>query len=44
ERSALVRVSRHEVESPLSYHFVHAKGEARPEVLALMERMRAALG
>ncbi|HDR9358352.1 LysR family transcriptional regulator [Burkholderia vietnamiensis] len=44
ERSALVRVSRHEVDSPLSYHFVHAKGEARPEVLALMERMRAALG
>ncbi|MBR8185831.1 LysR substrate-binding domain-containing protein [Burkholderia ambifaria] len=44
ERSALVRVSRHEVESPLRYHFVHAKGENRPEVLALMERMRAALG
>ncbi|WP_322021541.1 MULTISPECIES: LysR substrate-binding domain-containing protein [unclassified Burkholderia] len=43
-RSALVRVSRHEVESPLRYHFVHAKGENRPEVLALMERMRAALG
>ncbi len=44
KRSALVRVSRHEVESPLRYHFVHAKGENRPEVLALMERMRAALG
>ncbi|KVN43670.1 LysR family transcriptional regulator [Burkholderia territorii] len=43
-RSALVRVSRHEVESLLRYHFVHAKGESRPEVLALMERMRAALG
>lgn len=44
KRSALVRVSRHEAESPLRYHFVHAKGENRPEVLALMERMRAALG
>ncbi|WP_396333545.1 LysR substrate-binding domain-containing protein [Burkholderia anthina] len=43
-RSALVRVSRHEVDSLLRYHFVHAKGESRPEVLALMERMRAALG
>ncbi|RQR27651.1 LysR family transcriptional regulator [Burkholderia sp. Bp9143] len=43
KRSALVRVSRHEVESLLRYHFVHAKGENRPEVLALMERMRAAL-
>ncbi|VVU50524.1 LysR family transcriptional regulator [Burkholderia anthina] len=42
-RSALVRVSRHEVDSLLRYHFVHAKGENRPEVLALMERMRAAL-
>ena len=43
-RSALVRVSRREVDSLLRYHFVHAKGESRPEVLALMERMRAALG
>ncbi|MEN2471519.1 LysR substrate-binding domain-containing protein [Burkholderia sp. GS2Y] len=43
KRSALVRVSRHEVDSLLRYHFVHAKGENRPEVLALMERMRAAL-
>lgn len=43
-RSALVRVSRHEVDSLLRYHFVHAKGESRPEVLALMDRMRAALG
>ncbi|MDF3080122.1 LysR substrate-binding domain-containing protein [Burkholderia sola] len=44
QRSALVRVSRHEVDSLLSYHFVHAKGESRPEVLALMERMVKALG
>ncbi|MDN7425426.1 LysR substrate-binding domain-containing protein [Burkholderia sp. AU45388] len=44
QRSALVRVSRHEVDSLLSYHFVHAKGENRPEVLALMERMVKALG
>ncbi|KWE62369.1 LysR substrate-binding domain-containing protein [Burkholderia sp. MSMB2157WGS] len=43
QRSALVRVSRHEVDSPLSYHFVHAKGENRPEVFALMERMVKAL-
>ncbi|ALV61134.1 LysR family transcriptional regulator [Burkholderia cenocepacia] len=43
QRSALVRVSRHEVDSLLSYHFVHAKGENRPEVLALMERMVKAL-
>ncbi|MBP0604758.1 MULTISPECIES: LysR substrate-binding domain-containing protein [Burkholderia] len=43
QRSALVRVSRHEVDSLLSYHFVHAKGESRPEVLALMERMVKAL-
>ncbi len=43
QRSALVRVSRHEVDSLLSYHFVHAKGENRPEVLALMERMVRAL-
>ncbi|KWI47439.1 LysR substrate-binding domain-containing protein [Burkholderia cenocepacia] len=43
ERSELVRVSRHEVESPQKYYFVHAKGESRPEVLALMERMLRAL-
>jgi LysR family transcriptional regulator, glycine cleavage system transcriptional activator len=41
-RSGLVRVSRHEVASPLKYYFVHAKGESRPEVLALIERMQAA--
>jgi LysR family transcriptional regulator, glycine cleavage system transcriptional activator len=38
--SALVRVSRHEVASPLNYYFVHAKGESRPEVVALIERMK----
>jgi LysR family transcriptional regulator, glycine cleavage system transcriptional activator len=44
-RSELVRVSRHEVASPLTYYFVHAKGESRPEVLALIERMqRASVG
>ncbi|MBY4686326.1 LysR family transcriptional regulator, partial [Burkholderia contaminans] len=43
-RSDLVRVSPHEVDSVLRYYFVHAKGENRPEVLALMERMRAAVG
>ncbi|WP_168795704.1 LysR substrate-binding domain-containing protein [Paraburkholderia aromaticivorans] len=42
QRSGLVRVSRHEVASPLTYHFVHAKGETRPEVLALIDRMQAA--
>jgi LysR family transcriptional regulator, glycine cleavage system transcriptional activator len=41
-KSGLVRVSRHEVASPLKYYFVHAKGESRPEVLALIERMQAA--
>ena len=41
-RSGLVRVSRHEVASPLRYYFVHAKGESRPEVLALVERMQSA--
>ncbi|VWD54674.1 LysR substrate-binding domain-containing protein [Burkholderia contaminans] len=44
KRSELVRVSPHEVDSVLRYYFVHAKGENRPEVLALMERMRAAVG
>ncbi len=43
KRSELVRVSRREVDSVLRYYFVHAKGENRPEVLALMERMRAAV-
>lgn len=43
KRSALVRVDRREVDSPLRYYFVHAKGEGRPEVLGLMERMRSAL-
>jgi LysR family transcriptional regulator, glycine cleavage system transcriptional activator len=42
ERSGLVRVSRRQVASPLSYYFIHAKGESRPEVLALIERMRRA--
>jgi DNA-binding transcriptional LysR family regulator len=42
-RSGLVRVSRHEVASPLRYYFVHAKGESRPEVLALIERMKREL-
>ncbi|MFM0629110.1 LysR substrate-binding domain-containing protein [Paraburkholderia xenovorans] len=42
QRSGLVRVSRHEVASPLTYYFVHAKGETRPEVLALIDRMQAA--
>jgi DNA-binding transcriptional LysR family regulator len=42
QRSGLVRVSRHEVASPLTYYFVHAKGESRPEVLALIDRMQAA--
>lgn len=42
ERSGLVRVSRRQVASPLSYYFLHAKGENRPEVLALIERMRRA--
>jgi DNA-binding transcriptional LysR family regulator len=42
QRSGLVRVSRHEVASPLTYYFVHAKGENRPEVLALIDRMQAA--
>ncbi|MFM0057550.1 LysR substrate-binding domain-containing protein [Paraburkholderia phytofirmans] len=42
QRSGLVRVSRHEVPSPLTYYFVHAKGETRPEVLALIDRMHAA--
>jgi DNA-binding transcriptional LysR family regulator len=41
-RSELVRVSHHEVVSPLGYYFVHAKGESRPEVLALLERMQRA--
>ncbi|MEA3087254.1 MAG: LysR family transcriptional regulator, glycine cleavage system transcriptional activator [Paraburkholderia sp.] len=41
-RSGLARVSRHEVASPLKYYFVHAKGESRPEVRALIERMQAA--
>ncbi|KVO08165.1 hypothetical protein WJ70_23500 [Burkholderia ubonensis] len=41
--SGLVRVSRHEVASPLSYYFVHAKGESRPHVLALIERMQRVL-
>jgi DNA-binding transcriptional LysR family regulator len=41
-KSGLVRVSRHEVASPLTYYFVHAKGESRPEVLALIDRMQAA--
>ncbi|MFM0078530.1 LysR substrate-binding domain-containing protein [Paraburkholderia sediminicola] len=40
-KSGLVRVSRHEVASPLTYYFVHAKGESRPEVLALIDRMQA---
>ncbi|MFM0070108.1 LysR substrate-binding domain-containing protein [Paraburkholderia sediminicola] len=40
-KSGLVRVSRHEVDSPLTYYFVHAKGESRPEVLALINRMQA---
>ncbi|WP_397452814.1 LysR substrate-binding domain-containing protein [Pseudomonas sp. NA-150] len=39
KRSGLVRVSHHEVASPLRFYFVHAKGESRPEVLALIERM-----
>lgn len=43
ERSGLVRVSRHEVASPLSDYFVHAKGESRPHVLALIERMQRVL-
>ncbi|MFM0556076.1 LysR substrate-binding domain-containing protein [Paraburkholderia sediminicola] len=42
QRSGLVRVSRHEVASPLTYYFVHAKGESRPEVLALIDRMHTA--
>ena len=42
QKSGLVRVSRHEVASPLTYYFVHAKGESRPEVLALIDRMQAA--
>ncbi len=42
-RSALARVSRRDVDSLPRYHFVHAKGENRPEVLAVVERMRAAL-
>ncbi len=37
-----MRVSRHEIASPLTYYFVHAKGESRPEVLALIDRMQAA--
>jgi LysR family transcriptional regulator, glycine cleavage system transcriptional activator len=41
-RSVLVRVSHHQVASPLRYYFVHAKGESRPEVLALIERMESA--
>lgn len=40
KRCGLVRVSRHEVSSPLRFYFVHAKGENRPEVLALIDRMR----
>ncbi|OJA79540.1 hypothetical protein BGV72_06205 [Burkholderia ubonensis] len=43
ERSGLVRVSRHEAASPLGYYFVHAKGESRPHVLALIERMQRVL-
>ena len=42
QKSGLVRVSRHEVASPLTYYFVHAKGESRPEVLALIDRMQGA--
>jgi len=42
QRSVLMRVSRHEVASPLTYYFVHAKGETRPEVLASIDRMHAA--
>jgi LysR family glycine cleavage system transcriptional activator len=41
-RSGLVRVGRHEIASPLTYYFVHAKGESRPEVLTLIDRMQAA--
>jgi LysR family transcriptional regulator, glycine cleavage system transcriptional activator len=41
-RSKLVRVSRREIASPLRYYFVHAKGESRPEVTALIERMQRA--
>jgi LysR family glycine cleavage system transcriptional activator len=41
-KTGLVRVSRHEVASPLTYYFVHAKGESRPEVLTLIDRMQAA--
>ena len=41
-RSSLVRVGRHAVASPREYHFVLAKGESRPEVLALVERMKRA--
>ncbi|CAB3745426.1 Glycine cleavage system transcriptional activator [Paraburkholderia sediminicola] len=40
QKSGLVRVSRHEVASPLTYYFVHAKGESRPEVLTLIDRMQ----
>jgi LysR family transcriptional regulator, glycine cleavage system transcriptional activator len=42
-RSQLVRVGRHEIDSARSFYFVHAKGESRPEVLALIERMRRAV-
>jgi DNA-binding transcriptional LysR family regulator len=41
-RNDLVRVSRFEAASPHCYHMVTARREARPEVLALMARMRAA--
>lgn len=41
-RGGLVRVGRHAVASPREYHFVLAKGESRPEVLALIERMKRA--
>lgn len=40
KRSELVRVSRHAVASPVRFYLVHAKGESRPEVLALIERMQ----
>ncbi len=42
KRSNLVRVSERAVACPLTYHFVTARREKRPEVLVLIKRMRLA--
>jgi LysR family glycine cleavage system transcriptional activator len=44
KRSGLVRVSDHAVACPLTYYFVTARRERRPEVQVLIDRMRKAAG